>query len=116
MTYAILEARESIGGTCGYVCRLLNYMDERGYRQCTPSNDDPSITVQPFIDLPSGYAQRSIHSFPEQGPKEPWRVHQNYVLDLLSLKRSEIDDAALSFSRGSSEQVAIVQPLAATGA
>ena len=26
--------------TCAYVCRLLNHMDEHGYRQCTPRNPD----------------------------------------------------------------------------
>ena len=28
--------------TCEYVCRLINYMDQHGYRQCTPHNVDPS--------------------------------------------------------------------------
>src|SRR5882724_4789027 len=28
--------------TCEYVCRLLNFMEERGYRQCTPQNTDPA--------------------------------------------------------------------------
>ena len=34
--------------THAYVCRLLNHMDERGYRQCTPENRDPSIEPQPL--------------------------------------------------------------------
>ena len=29
--------------TCKYICRLLNYMDEHGYRQCTPRAPDPSL-------------------------------------------------------------------------
>ena len=29
--------------TCEYVCRLLNHMDEHGYRQCTPRQRDPSV-------------------------------------------------------------------------
>ena len=32
---------------CRYVCRLLNYMDRRGYTQCTPRRNDPSITEEP---------------------------------------------------------------------
>src|SRR6201986_901628 len=27
--------------TCEYVCRLINYMDRRGYKQCMPHNVDP---------------------------------------------------------------------------
>ena len=30
--------------TCEYVCRLINYMDRHGYRQCMPHNVDPTIT------------------------------------------------------------------------
>ncbi len=72
--------------TCEYVCRLLNHMDEHGYRQCTPQNRDPSITPQPFIDFSSSYVLRHIEEFPKQGSKAPWRLHQNYALDILGLK------------------------------
>ncbi len=101
--------------TCGYVCRLLNYMDEHGYTHCTPTNDDPSLTEEPFIDFSSGYVQRSIHLFPKQGSRVPWRVHQNYARDMLSLRRGELDDGELRFSRGAP----VMQPseaLAAAGA
>ena len=60
--------------TCEYVCRLLNHMDEHGYRQCTPRIHDPSIAEQPFIDFSSGYVRRSIDKFPKQGSKAPWRL------------------------------------------
>jgi cation diffusion facilitator CzcD-associated flavoprotein CzcO len=84
--------------TCEYVCRLLNHMDERGYAQCTPENRDPSITEEPFIDFSSGYVQRSIDKFPRQGSKPPWRLYQNYPLDVLTLRLGAIDDDALRFS------------------
>jgi monooxygenase len=90
--------------TCAYVCRLLSYMDERGYVQCTPSNDDPSIAEEPFIDFSSGYVQRAIHLFPKQGSKRPWRLHQNYALDIVSLRYSALDDGALRFSRAGSRE------------
>jgi cation diffusion facilitator CzcD-associated flavoprotein CzcO len=85
--------------TCEYVCRLLNYMDEHGYAQCTPTNRDPSVTPRPFIDLASGYVQRSIDQFPQQGSKPPWRVYQNYPRDLLALRYSTLDDGAMDFAR-----------------
>jgi monooxygenase len=84
--------------TCEYVCRLLNHMDEHGYRQCTPRNRDPSIAALPFIDFSSGYVQRSIDSFPKQGSRAPWRLHQNYALDILTLRLGALEDGAMEFS------------------
>jgi monooxygenase len=81
-----------------YVCRLLNHMDERGYRQCTPENNDPSITEEPFIDFSSGYILRSIDKFPKQGSRQPWRLHQNYARDILGLRLGEVDDGVMVFS------------------
>ena len=85
--------------TCAYVCRLLNHMDEHGYRQCTPRNPDPSIAHQPFVDFSSGYVLRSIDQFQKQGSKAPWRLYQNYPLDILSLRFGAIEDGAIEFSR-----------------
>ncbi len=85
--------------TCDYVCRLLNHMDEQGYEQCVPSNQDPSIVEEPFIDFSSSYVLRSIDQFPKQGSKEPWRLRQNYPLDIVSLKFGAIEDGAMQFSR-----------------
>ena len=45
----------------------------------------------------SGYVQRSIDKFPKQGSKAPWRLYQNYALDILSLRRSPVEDGALRF-------------------
>ncbi len=101
--------------TCGYVCRLLSYMDEHGYRQCTPRNDDPTIAEQPFIDFSSSYVLRSIDKFPRQGSKAPWRLYQNYALDILTLKLGAIDDGAMRFSRGQAG-LAEAEPLAAASA
>jgi len=84
--------------TCEYVCRLLNHMDERGYRQCTPENRDPSVIAEPFIDFNSGYVLRAIDQFPKQGSKPPWRLYQNYARDILTLKFGALDDGAMVFS------------------
>jgi monooxygenase len=84
--------------TCEYVCRLLNYMDEHGHRQCTPRNTDPSVTETPWIDFTSGYVQRSIDKFPKQGSKAPWRLYQNYALDLMNFKFASVEDGVMTFS------------------
>ena len=83
--------------TCEYVCRLLNHMDERGYRQCMPVND-PSVAPEPIIDFNSGYILRSIEKFPKQGSRRPWRLYQNYPLDILTLRYGNVDDGAMRFS------------------
>jgi cation diffusion facilitator CzcD-associated flavoprotein CzcO len=88
--------------TCEYVCRLLNYMDDEGYTQVVPRRPDPSEPTMPFIDLKSGYVQRSIDEFPRQGLKAPWRLYQNYVRDVLLLRHGKLHDEALMFSRGGS--------------
>jgi cation diffusion facilitator CzcD-associated flavoprotein CzcO len=84
--------------TCEYVCRLLHHMDEHGYGRCTPRNSDPSVTAAPWIDFTSGYVQRSIEKFPKQGSKAPWRLYQNYALDLMNFKFAAVDDGVMDFS------------------
>ena len=53
----------------------------------------------PLLDFTSGYVQRSLDEFPKQGSKEPWKLHQNYVLDIRTIRRGPIDDGAMRFSR-----------------
>jgi len=43
--------------------------------------------------------QRSIAKFPKQGSKRPWKLYQNYALDLLSLRYGRLRDAAMKFAR-----------------
>jgi monooxygenase len=85
--------------TSEYVCRLLNYMDERGYAYCCPRRNDPDLKEGPLIDFSSGYVQRSIDTFPRQGSFAPWRVYQNYALDRMMLKHGRLDDPGMEFSR-----------------
>ncbi len=82
----------------GYVCRLLNYMDRRGYRRCTPRNRDSNVDLRPPVDFTSGYFQRAMDRLPRQGSHKPWRIYQNYVLDLMALRFARLDDGALEFS------------------
>jgi len=82
-----------------YVARLINFMDRHGYDQCTPRNRDPSTLPEPFLDFSSGYIQRALGQLPRQGSKKPWRLYQNYVLDLISLRYGPVSDRALEFSR-----------------
>ena len=84
--------------TSMYVCRLLNYLERRGFRQCTPRCPPGMAGDRPLLDLSSGYVLRSMEEFPKQGTKKPWLLYQNYLLDLLTLKYGAVDDSAMEFS------------------
>ncbi len=83
--------------TCEYVCRLLNHMAGHGYKACTPRRD-PAVGELPFNDFSSSYIVRAIDRFPKQGAKAPWRLYQNYALDIASLKLGALEDGTLEFS------------------
>ena len=83
--------------TAEYVCRILNYMDDHGFRQCTPRLSDPSVKPEAVLDFTSGYVQRALHTLPSQGSKTPWRLHQNYVKDLSMLRYGKVDDGTMEF-------------------
>jgi cation diffusion facilitator CzcD-associated flavoprotein CzcO len=85
--------------TAAYVARLIGYMDKKGYAACTPQLKDPSVVAEPLIDFSSGYIQRAIDQFPRQGSKKPWKLYQNYVRDMVSLRYGAIDDGALAFTQ-----------------
>jgi monooxygenase len=84
--------------TCEYVCRLLRHMDAHGYTVCAP-RPDPTVRAQPFSDFSSGYILRALDRFPKQGSRAPWRLHQNYALDLLDLRFGRLEDGVLELSR-----------------
>jgi cation diffusion facilitator CzcD-associated flavoprotein CzcO len=79
-----------------HVCRLLNHMRAHGHARCTPRRD-PAVAEAPVLDFTSGYVQRALASLPKQGTRAPWRLHQNYVRDLVALRLGPVDDPALEF-------------------
>jgi monooxygenase len=84
--------------TCAYVCRLLNHMTRTGMRQATPVRKPGDEGDEDWLDFSSGYVQRSVHLFPKQGAKAPWKQHQNYALDLMALRFGKVDDGAMVFT------------------
>jgi monooxygenase len=85
--------------TAQYVCRLLNTMDEQGYVQCTPRQQDASLSDDPLLDFTSGYVQRALATLPRQGSKPPWRVYQNYLMDMMIMRFGKLDDGTMEFKR-----------------
>jgi monooxygenase len=84
--------------TSEFVCRLLNHMDAHGHTTCCPRRTDPSMKELPLLDFTSGYVQRSIAELPRQGSASPWRLYQNYALDLMLLRYAPLRDRAMQFS------------------
>jgi len=86
--------------TSEYVCRLLNYMDRRDLTECRPLNVASELKATPWLDFSSGYVTRGLAKFPKQGEVAPWKVHQNYALDLLAFRYGRVDDGVMRFSKG----------------
>ena len=89
--------------TCEYVCRLLNHMKETGTDKVMPVLPAGGIETENWVDFSSGYIQRSLDKFPKQGKEAPWRLHQNYVRDLITLRHSKLTDDALQFSKATGQ-------------
>jgi cation diffusion facilitator CzcD-associated flavoprotein CzcO len=85
--------------TSEYVCRMLNHMDKKGFAYCVPRVRDPAMQRVSFLDLASGYVDRAIDRFPKQGLKSPWKLYQNYLLDILSLRFGAITAKELEYGR-----------------
>ncbi len=84
--------------TCEYVCRLLKFMTARGYAEARPTRE-AGVVEAPFLEFTSGYVQRALDQLPRQGVKKPWKLHQNYALDLVALRYGKLDDGTLAFTR-----------------
>jgi hypothetical protein len=50
-----------------------------------------------LLSFTSGYVQRALPILPKQGSRPPWRVHQNYLLDLLNIRYGRLADGVLRF-------------------
>jgi monooxygenase len=100
VTFGYTNASWTLKGdlTADWVCRLLNHLTAHGHRQVRPRGPDPGRPTRPFLDLTSGYVQRSRDALPRQGLTAPWRQHQNYPRDLLRLRYAPLTTKYLDFS------------------
>jgi monooxygenase len=58
---------------------------------------EPGVEEVPFLDFSSGYVQRALDILPKQGSKKPWKLYQNYALDMVSLKFASVEDGVIRF-------------------
>jgi len=87
--------------TSEYLCRIVKHMDKHNYHYCMPRNTDDSMQLVDFIDLRAGYIDRAMKDFPKQGSRSPFKLYQNYLLDILSLRYGSLRDKALEYGRAS---------------
>jgi monooxygenase len=80
-----------------YVARIVHHMRQNGYAIVTPRLAGP-VETSPFIEMTSGYFERSRHTLPLQGSKAPWRLRQHYFKDA-ALWRAPVDEKELEFRR-----------------
>ena len=85
-----------------FVCKLLNHMDAKGARVCTPTlqEQDRAMQVRPWIDeeeFNPGYMQRSKHLMPKQGDHEPWTFSADYYTEKDELPLVSLDEDALVY-------------------
>jgi monooxygenase len=95
--------------TAEWTCRLINRMDETGNAIAVPRlrESDADMPARPWIvDFPAGYMQRSMHLFPRQGDRDPWRNTQDFAVDKTLIRYAMIEDDVLEFARPSAPQAA----------
>ncbi len=81
-----------------YLCRLFDYMDERGLAVATPRDKGNNALDDGILDsLQSGYVQRDKDCLPRQGREEPWHVAMHYGKDKKVMLEGPIDDGCLEF-------------------
>lgn len=75
--------------TSRLVCKVLTWMDEQGYASVVPQPRQ-TLDAQPLLGLKSGYIERASQLLPQQGRHAPWRMRQNYVLDVATTLRTDL--------------------------
>ncbi len=84
---------------CQFVTRLLNHMKKSQTSIVTPRFDIDKYGSEPLLDFDAGYVKRALEHLPKQGSKKPWKVHQNYIKDTISLKLEKINNSNLEFKQ-----------------
>jgi monooxygenase len=82
-----------------FVCRILNYMDANDFDTVVAEHPGPNVDERPFMEFTPGYVLRSLDELPKQGSRKPWRLNQNYLLDVQLIRRGKVNDEGLRFAK-----------------
>ncbi|MBU0916758.1 flavin-containing monooxygenase [Aquabacterium parvum] len=80
-----------------YVCRLLKHMDKTGTRIAVAERKDPNVKPAPLLDMTSGYVARAEAHLPKGADRAPWKLYQNYALDMDQLRNGKLEDGVMAF-------------------
>ena len=99
-TFGYTNASWTLGAdlTSEYVCRLLNYMKKNSMKKCCPDSNYKIENNEEWLNLSSGYIERSKDIFPKQGKKSPWTNNQNFLKDIFQIRYGRINDGDIKFS------------------
>lgn len=82
-----------------FICRLLNYMDDNGFDRVEAQHPGDTVEEKPFMDFSPGYFRRAMDTLPKSGSEAPWRLKQNYFVDLRTIRYGKVDEESLRFTR-----------------
>ncbi|AIO30169.1 FAD-containing monooxygenase EthA [Burkholderia cenocepacia] len=81
-----------------HFCRLLDYMDHKGFAICAPELPDANMPRHPFFDFGAGYMKRAYENMPCQGSEAPWTMSQDYYVDVENLRKGSVEHPSLRFA------------------
>ena len=71
------------------------------WRTLSQQGYDGEIPEKPKDDGPGGGGIRLPLGWAKQGSRTPWRLHQNYIRDVLLMRRGSLEDEGMTFQRRS---------------
>jgi cation diffusion facilitator CzcD-associated flavoprotein CzcO len=85
-----------------FVCRLLQYMDDRGATVVVPvlRPQDREMRLGPWVDPENfnpGYLARSLSLLPRQGSHAPWTNAQDYSIERHEMRLADLEDGTLLY-------------------
>lgn len=96
-----------------YVCRLLKHMDKTGTRIAVAERKDPNVKEAPLLDMTSGYVARAADTLPKGADRAPWKLYQNYAMDMDQLHNGKLEDGVMTFRKPSAAGATSAQRKAA---
>jgi len=82
-----------------YVCRLLKHMDKTGTRIAVAERNDPNVKPTQLLDMTSGYVARAEAYLPKGADRAPWKLYQNYAMDMDQLRNGQLEDGVMAFRK-----------------
>jgi monooxygenase len=84
--------------TSEYTCRLLNHMLQTNSKIAVPRLAHGAVEEDRAPEFTPGYFQRAAAIMPKQGKRKPWRLDENYLLDIRTLRHGKLEDGVMEFS------------------